>query len=103
MQAIAQLTTVRELRNEALLCLNAMCAIKLPRERMYVLMETVTKIVDAVKHALAQVGRGGHRMLSISIYRAHEECFRVIVIPMWALASNVLAEGLVVPRETANA
>lgn len=53
-QAMAQLSTLRVVRSEALVCLEAMCAQKLTEKHFHRLMEHLPEMVLSVKQALAQ-------------------------------------------------
>lgn len=56
-QAMAQLSTLRVVRSEALVCLEAMCAQKLTEKHFHRLMEHLPEMVLNVKQALAQASK----------------------------------------------
>lgn len=59
-QAMAQLSTLRVVRSEALVCLEAMCAQKLTEKHFHRLMEHLPEMVLNVKQALAQARASEH-------------------------------------------
>ena len=56
-QAMAQLSTLRVVRSEALVRLEAMCALKLTEKHFHRLMEHLPEMVLNVKQALAQASQ----------------------------------------------
>lgn len=67
-QAMAQLSTLRVVRTEALVCLEAMCAQKLTENHFHRLMEHLPEMVLNVKQALAQARTFGFLILNIVSY-----------------------------------
>ncbi|CAM9842682.1 unnamed protein product, partial [Laminaria digitata] len=81
--AMAQLSTLRVVRSEALVCLEAMCAQKLTEKHFHRLMEHLPEMVLNVKQALAQASNQGETVPlaeSLSVHQMLSACLEETIL-----------------------